>query len=131
MTENIRILIADDHAVVREGLRALIEVEPGMELVGEAGSAEDAFALALAVRPDLMLLDIDLYVIGGSVAKCDALLLEPARRIVPRYSYRSVGARVRIVAGSEPPSGSVRPKQPIASPRAIAGSQRCFCSSLP
>jgi len=40
-------------------------------------------------------------------------------------------AWVRIVPGSEPPSGSVRPKQPSISPRAIGGSQRCFCSSLP
>ena len=40
-------------------------------------------------------------------------------------------ARVRIAAGSEPWSGSVRPKQPIASPAAMRGSQSCFCSSLP
>ena len=40
-------------------------------------------------------------------------------------------ARVRIEPGSEPESGSVRPKQPIALPLAISGSQRCFCSSLP
>ena len=40
-------------------------------------------------------------------------------------------ARVRIEAGSEPWSGSVRPKQPIASPAAIGGSHSCFCSSLP
>jgi hypothetical protein len=40
-------------------------------------------------------------------------------------------ARVRIDAGSDPKSGSVRPKQPIASPLAIRGSHCCFCSSLP
>jgi hypothetical protein len=46
-------------------------------------------------------------------------------------SEPSCFARVRIEAGSEPASGSVRPKQPIASPACIAGSQRCFCSSEP
>ncbi len=40
-------------------------------------------------------------------------------------------ARVRIEPGSEPESGSVRPKQPISSPAAMPGSQRCLCSSLP
>lgn len=55
-------------------------------------------ALGVAVAWLAMILDIDLYVIGGSVAKSGDLLLEPARRIVPQYSYPNVGARVRIVA---------------------------------
>lgn len=50
---------------------------------------------------------------------------------VSTQSSPSRRARVVIEAGSEPWSGSVRPKQPIASPVAIDGSQRCFCSSLP
>lgn len=54
-------------------------------------------ALGAAVATMAMLLDIDLYVIGGSVAKTGDLLLEPARRAAPRYSFASVGARVRIV----------------------------------
>jgi predicted NBD/HSP70 family sugar kinase len=44
-----------------------------------------------------MILDIELYVIGSSVAKCGDLLLEPARKIVPHYAYQSVASRVRIV----------------------------------
>ena len=54
-------------------------------------------ALGAAVATMAMMLDVDLYVIGGSVAKAGDLLLEPARRGVPNYSFRSVGARVRIV----------------------------------
>jgi glucokinase len=54
-------------------------------------------ALGAAVATMAMMLDVDLYVIGGSVAKAGDLLLEPARRGVPKYSFRSVGARVRIV----------------------------------
>jgi predicted NBD/HSP70 family sugar kinase len=45
-----------------------------------------------------MILGIDLYVVGSSVAKAGDLLLEPARKTVPRYSYQSVGSRVRILA---------------------------------
>jgi glucokinase len=62
------------------------------EILEQAGAA-----LGAAIASMAMILDIDLYVIGSSVAKAGDLLLEPARRTVPDYSYRSVGARVRIV----------------------------------
>lgn len=54
-------------------------------------------ALGAAVATMAMMLDVDLYVIGGSVAKAGDLLLEPARRGVPKYSFHSVSARVRIL----------------------------------
>jgi glucokinase len=54
-------------------------------------------ALGAAVATMAMMLDVDLYVIGGSVAKAGDLLLEPARRGVPKYSFHSVSERVRIV----------------------------------
>jgi glucokinase len=54
-------------------------------------------ALGIAIATLAMILDIELYVVGGSVAKCGDLLLRPAREIVPRYSHESVGSRVRIV----------------------------------
>ena len=56
--ESIRLLIADDHAIVREGLRALFATEPGIELVGEAGDGEQAIALARQLRADVILLDM-------------------------------------------------------------------------
>lgn len=58
MNERIRILIADDHGVVREGLRALIATEAGMELVGEAEDGDQAAALAKKLQPDIVLLDM-------------------------------------------------------------------------
>ncbi len=58
MTETIRILIADDHAIVRRGLRSLIDSEPGMVLVGEAVDGADAVKKAIALRPDVILLDM-------------------------------------------------------------------------
>jgi len=54
-------------------------------------------ALGAAVATMAMLIDVDLYVIGGSVAKAGDLLLKPAREAVPRYSFTSVSSRVRIV----------------------------------
>lgn len=58
MDKKIRVLIVDDHAIVREGLRGLIEVEPDMELVGEASSGIEGVEKALALRPDVILMDL-------------------------------------------------------------------------
>jgi NarL family two-component system response regulator LiaR len=58
VSESIRILIADDHAVVREGLRAVIAAEPGMELVGEAKDGIEAVLKARSLQPDVILLDL-------------------------------------------------------------------------
>jgi NarL family two-component system response regulator LiaR len=55
---DIRVLIADDHAVVREGLHSLISTEPGMTVVGEAADGDQALAMAESLRPDVILLDM-------------------------------------------------------------------------
>lgn len=54
----IRIVLADDHPVVRAGIRALLEGDPGLEIVGEAATPDDAVALAAAGRPDVVLMDL-------------------------------------------------------------------------
>jgi DNA-binding NarL/FixJ family response regulator len=56
----VRILLCDDHAVVRAGLLALLGGEPDFEIVGEAGSGEEAVALAAKLSPDLVLMDLQL-----------------------------------------------------------------------
>ena len=58
MTKSIRILIVDDHTVVRDGLEALLSAEPGMEVVGTGGDGEQAIELAGALNPDIILLDL-------------------------------------------------------------------------
>jgi glucokinase len=97
-------------ALEQEGKGARLRGDPE-PITGErvAGLAEDGDpvaiqvmqaageALGLAIASMAMILNIDLYVVGGSVAKSGDLLLQPAREIVPQYSYQSVGSTVRIV----------------------------------
>ncbi|MCZ7572244.1 MAG: response regulator transcription factor [Ardenticatenaceae bacterium] len=61
----IRVLIVDDHAVVRTGLRMLIETRPGLVVVGEAGNRADALAAAARQHPGIILLDLDLGAENG------------------------------------------------------------------
>ena len=63
--EKIKVLIADDHTVVRKGIRALLETEPGIEVVGEARDGEDALHKALALKPDVVLMDLVMPVMDG------------------------------------------------------------------
>jgi DNA-binding NarL/FixJ family response regulator len=75
-TENIRIMLVDDHAVVRSGLRRMLEQKQGMEVVAEADSGEQAYQIFVEVLPDVLVMDISMPGMGG---------LEAARRILARY----------------------------------------------
>ena len=70
--EPIKILIADDHAVLRSGLRLLLNAQPDFEVVGEASTGEETVERATALQPDVLLLDIAMPDLNG---------LEAARRI--------------------------------------------------
>ena len=61
----IRILLVDDHAMLRAGLRALLDAEEGLEVVGEAGTGEQAVELAASLRPDVVVMDLSMPGIGG------------------------------------------------------------------
>ena len=65
MGDDIRVLIVDDHAVVREGQRALIDTEPGMLVVGEAKDGFDAVEKAQSLKPDVILMDLEMPRKGG------------------------------------------------------------------
>ena len=64
----IRLLIADDHPVVRDGLSAMFAAEPGFEVVGQAGDGAEAIQLAEAVRPDVVLMDLQMPGMNGLAA---------------------------------------------------------------
>lgn len=87
MSETIRILIADDHAIVREGLRALFATEPGMELVAEACDGVEAVDKARALKPDVILLDMMMPRKDGLGAIHDIIRENPDARILVLTSF--------------------------------------------
>jgi DNA-binding NarL/FixJ family response regulator len=58
MKETIRVLLVDDHAIVRDGLRAVLKLQPDIEVVGEANNGRDAVSMAETLRPDVVLMDL-------------------------------------------------------------------------
>jgi DNA-binding NarL/FixJ family response regulator len=75
---NLRVVLADDHAVVREGLKALIGAQPGMELVGEAADGRSACRLVEQLLPDVVVMDVSMPGMSGAQAA------EELRRACPR-----------------------------------------------
>jgi two-component system response regulator NreC len=79
---SIRILLVDDHAVVRLGLRMLLEPEPDIEIVGEADSASEGLNLVTSLEPDVILMDIGLPDISGIEATKNVKRLRPSTAVV-------------------------------------------------
>jgi NarL family two-component system response regulator LiaR len=83
----IRILIVDDHAIVREGLRALIEGKPDLDVAGEASNGEEGVQKARALNPDVILMDIVMPVKDGITAIREIRAANPAARILVLTSF--------------------------------------------
>jgi two-component system response regulator NreC len=78
----MRLLIVDDHGVLRAGLRALLNNEPDLEVVGEAASGEEALHLAGELRPDVVLMDINMPGVDGIVSTQRLMELLPDLRVL-------------------------------------------------
>jgi NarL family two-component system response regulator LiaR len=87
MTATIRLLIVDDHAVVRQGLRAFLRLQEGIEVVGEAASAADAIRVAGTTSPDVVLLDLVMPDGDGIGALRSILDAAPGIRVLVLTSF--------------------------------------------
>jgi NarL family two-component system response regulator LiaR len=87
VADAIRIVLADDHAVVREGLRAFLELQEGIEVVGEAADGEEAVEEAERLRPDVMLMDLVMPRLDGVGAMRELRRRRPEIRVIVLTSF--------------------------------------------
>jgi DNA-binding NarL/FixJ family response regulator len=80
--EPIRVLIADDHVIFRDGLRALLDASPHMTVVGEAGTGAEAIALAAETQPDVIIMDIQMPDVNGVDATRQIVQMSPHIRVL-------------------------------------------------
>jgi two-component system, NarL family, invasion response regulator UvrY len=89
VSRTLRVIVADDQAPFRKAARAVLEVAPDFEVVGEVTSGEDAVEEAELLRPDLVVMDIKMNGIGGVEAARRILAARPETLVVLVSSYRS------------------------------------------
>ncbi|GAA2173242.1 response regulator transcription factor [Agrococcus versicolor] len=89
MSAPIRVLVVDDHEVVRAGIVALLERAEGIEVVGEAADGAGAVARVAALRPDVTLMDLRMPGMGGVEATSRIVAADPAARILVLTTYES------------------------------------------
>lgn len=126
--ERTRILIADDHTLFRDGLRALLNSIPEMEVVGEAGTGEEVIAKAVTLQPDVILMDIQMPGVNGIESTRHILKTSPHIGIVvvtmfedndSVFAAMRAGARGYILKGADQ-------KEMLRAIRAVANGEALF-----
>ncbi len=124
----IRLLIADDHTLFRQGIRALLASVPDIELVGEAAEGAEAVALAAQLQPDVVLMDIKMPRTNGIEATRRIMQADPAARVVVLtmledddsvFAAMRAGARGYVVKGADE-------SEMLRVVRAVAGGEALF-----
>lgn len=131
-SERIRILIADDHPLFRDGLHGLLDSVPDTEVVGEATDGKEAIALANSLQPDVILMDIKMPGVNGLEAMREILNTSPHIRILIVSMLEdddSVFAAMRAGARGYLPKGANQAEM-LSAIRAVANGEAIFGPSI-
>ena len=132
MTDSIRVLIADDHQIFRDGLRALLASAPETELVGEATTGEEAAALAAQLQPDVILMDIQMPGGNGIAATAQIVAMSPHIGVLMVTMFDddpTVFAAIRAGARGYVLKGA-RHEEMLRAIRAVAGGEAIFSPAI-
>ena len=98
---NIRVLLADDHAVVREGLRALLTSQPDMQVIGEAPDGPSAVSMTAELDPDVVVVDVSMPGLNGAQVTTQLRAARPDRKVVVLTVHEDKGyLRLLLEAGA-------------------------------
>ncbi len=127
-----RLLLVDDHAVVREGLRAILALEPDLEVVGEASDGRAALALARQLQPDVVVMDLGMGALNGIEATRQLVRDCPSSKVVVLSMHAdesfvlaalAAGAAAYVVKAA-------RAEELVRAIRAVATDRRYLCSDV-
>jgi DNA-binding NarL/FixJ family response regulator len=97
MSDVVRVVIADDHPVVRSGIRGMLASDPGFEVVGEASNGTEAVAVTLRARPDVVLMDLRMPDLDGAGATAEIRARRPETQILVLTTYDTDSDIVRAI----------------------------------
>jgi DNA-binding NarL/FixJ family response regulator len=97
MSELVRVLIADDHPVVRSGIRGMLASDPGFEVVGEAADGAEAVAATVRERPDVVLMDLRMPDLDGARATAEIRARRPETQVLVLTTYDTDADIVRAI----------------------------------
>jgi len=117
--ETVRILIADDHAAVRLGLRSELESSPKWEICGEAENGKEAIEKVLELKPDLVILDISMPIMSGIEASRQIRRLAPNIKILLCTMHNSTQLQLDLIARQAGADAVLNKSQSVASLKTI------------
>jgi DNA-binding NarL/FixJ family response regulator len=97
VSDPIRLLIADDHPVVRDGIRAILDTQPDLQVVGEATTGAEAVRLARDLRPDVILMDLQMPELDGATAIARIRGHDPEAKVLVLTTYDTEGDITRAI----------------------------------
>lgn len=129
---SVRVLVVDDHPVVRAGIVGLLAGEPDLDVIGEAGDGEQACTMAAELRPDVVLMDLRMPVLDGAAATERILAAVPSARVVVLTTYETDADILRAVEAGA--TGYLLKDTPrddlVAAVRAVAGGETVLAPSV-